>query len=172
MASIERLIPFIKKWEGGYVDDKDDLGGATNMGVTLATYRAYCKRKGYPYPTPTRLKVLTEADWKEILRTMYWDRWCADEIESQPVANILVDWLWGSGSPAIRIPQRLLKVKVDGIVGPCTLKAVNSCNPRELFDRIKIARFDYIDSICRARPQNDKFRRGWLNRLNDLTYDM
>ena len=40
MANSKILEPFILKWEGGFVNDKDDLGGATNMGVTLATYRS------------------------------------------------------------------------------------------------------------------------------------
>lgn len=32
MADYRKLKPFILKWEGGYVNDKDDLGGATNKG--------------------------------------------------------------------------------------------------------------------------------------------
>ena len=142
MADVKELAPFILKWEGGFVNDPDDLGGATNMGVTISTYEAYCKKKGYPKPTIERLKNLSKEEWTEIMKTMYWDRWKADEIKSQSVANILVDWV-----------------------------AVNSKNPRELFDRIKIARFDFIEDICRKRPANNKFKRGWLNRINDIKFE-
>lgn len=172
MASVEKLVPFILKWEGGFVNDPDDLGGATNRGVTLATYAQYCKKKGYPVPTVERLKNLSEREWTEILKTMYWDRWKADQIESQSVANILVDWVWASGNYGIKIPQKLIGVTVDGIVGPKTIDAVNSRNPRELFDLIKIARFDYIEDICRKRPSNNKFKRGWINRINDFVFEL
>lgn len=37
MANINKLKPFILKWEGGFVDDPADLGGATNKGVTIGT---------------------------------------------------------------------------------------------------------------------------------------
>ena len=94
MAEVKKLAPFILKWEGGFVNDPDDLGGATNKGVTIATYEAYCRKKGYPKPTIERLKALTKEEWTEIIKTMYWDRWKADEIKSQSVANILVDWVW------------------------------------------------------------------------------
>ena len=30
MADVRKLAPFILKWEGGFVNDPDDLGGATN----------------------------------------------------------------------------------------------------------------------------------------------
>lgn len=172
MASVEKLVPFILKWEGGFVNDPDDLGGATNRGVTLVTYAQYCKKKGYPVPTVERLKNLSEREWTEILKTMYWDRWKADQIESQSVANILVDWVWASGNYGIKIPQKLIGVTVDGIVGPKTIDAVNSRNPRELFDLIKIARFDYIEDICRKRPSNNKFKRGWINRINDFVFEL
>ena len=33
MAEVKKLVPFILKWEGGFVNDPDDLGGATNKGV-------------------------------------------------------------------------------------------------------------------------------------------
>lgn len=42
--------------------------------------------------------------WEEIFKTMYWDKWKADIIRSQSVANMLVDWLLGSGVHAIKIP--------------------------------------------------------------------
>ena len=172
MASVEKLAPFILKWEGGFVNDPDDLGGATNKGVTLSTYMQYCRKKGYPVPTVERLKNLSEQEWTEILKTMYWDRWKADQIENQSVANIVVDWIWASGNYGIKIPQKLLGVTVDGIVGPKTIDAVNSRNPRELFDMIKIARFDFIEDICRKRPANNKFKRGWLNRINDFVFEL
>ena len=158
MSDVKKLAPFILKWEGGFVNDPDDLGGATNMGVTIATYEAYCKKKGYPKPTIERLKALTKEDW-------------TDEIKSQSVANILVDWVWASGVHGIKIPQGLVGVLPDGIVGPKTIAAVNSRNPRELFDQIKLARFDFIEEICRKRPANNKFKRGWMNRINDLKFE-
>ena len=37
MANVYKLAPFILKWEGGFVNDPDDLGGATNMNVTIST---------------------------------------------------------------------------------------------------------------------------------------
>ena len=102
---------------------------------------------------------------------MYWDRWKADEIKSQSIADILVDWIWASEMHGIKIPHDLVGVIPDGIVGPKTLAAVNSRNPRELFDQIKIAGFDFIEDICRERPANNKFKRGWMNhRINDISY--
>lgn len=170
MADVTKLAPFILQWEGGFVDDPDDLGGATNRGVTIGTYATYCKKKGYPAPTVERLKNLSEKDWAEILRTMYWDRWKADNIKSQSVANILVDWVWASGVNGIKIPQQLLGVTVDGIVGTKTLAALNARNPKELFEEIKEERVQFIEDICRKRPANNKFKKGWLNRINSLQY--
>lgn len=170
MADVMKLVPFILKWEGGFVDDPDDLGGATNRGVTIGTYATYCKKKGYPAPTVERLKNLSEKDWAEILKTMYWDRWKADEIKSQSVANILVDWVWASGVNGIKIPQKVLGVTADGIVGAKTLAALNARNPKELFEEIREARVQFIEDICRKRPANNKFKKGWLNRINSLQY--
>jgi PTS system mannitol-specific IIC component len=39
------------------------------------------------------------------------------------------------------------------------------------FDMIKIARFDFIEDICKKRPANNKFKRGWMNRINDLRFE-
>lgn len=171
MADINVLVPLILKWEGGFVNDPDDLGGATNMGVTLATYRQYRKSRKLPAPTVDDLKNLSREEWTDILKTYYWDRWQADRIRDQSIANILVDWVWASGAYGIRIPQQILDVTADGIVGKNTLAALHSYTPQaELFGRIKQARFEYINRICTSRPANQKFRKGWENRIWDFHY--
>ena len=171
MADLKKLIPFILKWEGGFVNDPDDLGGATNKGITIGTFGEYRKRKGLPPPTVQDINSLSDKDWYEIFKNMYWDRWKADEIKSQSVADILVDWVWASGVHGIKRPQRILGVSPDGIVGAKTIAAVNAADPKKLFDAIKADRAKFIDEICRARPKNEKYRKGWMNRINAVKYE-
>ena len=189
MARVENIVPFILKWETGttgigltneqlfekaklkgFANDPDDLGGATMCGVTLATFTAYCNRKGYPRPTIVRLKAITYKEWLEILKTMFWDKWKADQINNESIALILVDWVWGSGKYGITIPQKAIGVTADGIVGPKTIAAVNAKDPKQLFDLIRKERLAYIERICISRPTNLKYKRGWLNRLNDIKF--
>ena len=128
MANVNQLAPFILKWEGGFVNDPADLGGATNMGVTIGAWKSCGYDKdGDGDIDVDDLRLLTREDVvNRVLKPHYWDRWKADEIKSQSVANILVDWVWASGTHGIKIPQRLLGVTVDGIVGPKTIAAVNA----------------------------------------------
>ena len=172
MAVVTKLVPHILKWEGGYVNDPDDLGQATNKGVTIKTYTLYRWRKHQPTPTIDDLKNITDEEFTAILKEMYWDACRADRIESQSVANAIVDWGWHSGTiTAAKEVQKLLGVKADGIIGNVTLGEINSRNPRELFDAIKIARIAYLNRICSSRPANTKFMRGWMNRVNSLEFN-
>lgn len=171
MADVHQLAPFILKWEGGYVNDPDDLGGATNKGVTIATYRFYRRQKGYGTTTINDLKNISDAEWIDVLKALYWDKWQADNINNQSIANILVDWVWASGSYGIKLPQKILGVAVDGVVGSHTLMAVNTFpDSKLLFDKIKQERIDYIERIILSRPANKKFRKGWTNRINEFKF--
>lgn len=171
MANSSKLVPFILQWEGGFVNDPDDLGGATNKGITIGAFTEYKKRKGQKAPTVTDLKNISGAEWHNIFKSLYWDRWKADEIKNQSVANILVDWVWASGSHGIKRPQRLLGVRADGIVGKQTIAAVNAMDAATLFKMIKDDRAKFIDEICKARPKNEKYRKGWMNRINAICYE-
>lgn len=173
MADYKELKPFILRWEGGYADDPADSGGATNRGVTLATYRAYRRKKGLPAPAAADLKRLTDAEWDEIFVGSYWNRWKADRIECQSVADLLVDWVWCSGAYGVKIPQYLLGVAADGIVGERTLAALNGWKKgqRDLFGRLKEERAAFIGRICKSNPRNRKFKNGWLNRIDALKWN-
>lgn len=189
MANVDSLLPYILKFEGGFVNDPADAGGATNKGVTIATWRQVGYDKdGDGDIDVADLKLLTDADVRNrVLKPAFWDRWKADRIISQGVANILVDWVWGSGKHGIVIPQRLLGVVPDGIVGEKTLAAVNAANPRQLFDAIFEARKKFLHDITNQsvaryerkigrkateaelkKHTNKRFIKGWLNRLEAI----
>ena len=117
------------------------------------------------------LRLITEEDAvSRVMKPHYWDRWKADRIKSQSVANLVVDWVWASGKNGITGVQRILGVSVDGIVGEKTLAAMNGRNARELFSDIKRARISFIEGIIKRDPSQMVFKKGWLSRLNCINY--
>src|SRR6478735_7941196 len=148
MAKVELLVPKILKWEGGFVNDIADKGGATNKGITIATWHQHGYDKDLDGDIDVEdLKAISIADFTGILKKFYWDRWKADQIANQSVAEILVDWVWGSGVWGIKIPQQLLGLTADGEVGPVTIGAVNSKDPRMFHGQIYARRQQFLQDI-------------------------
>lgn len=171
MADINKLSPLVRKWEGGLVDDKDDKGGITNMGITLPTWKQVGYDKDGDFDIDgDDIKLLTPKDFNRVLK-IYWDRWKADQIKNQSVANILVDWVYNSGKWGVVIPQRILNIKDDGIVGSQTINAVNSANQEDFFNRVYARRKMFFENIASRFPKQKKFLKGWLNRLSDFKYE-
>lgn len=151
----------------GFANDPDDKGGYTMVGVILDTYKSYCRKKGYPVPTPQRLHDIPFNQWKEIFKGMFWDKMQADRIVSQGIANMCVDWLWISGTGRVKNIQRILGVKQDGIVGDKTIAAINSANPVTLFANLYTARVKYYKG-CSGWW---KYNKGWMRRLDAINAD-
>ena len=165
-------VQFERARKTGYANDPNDAGGPTLCGVTLATYAAYRRGKGYKNTTIADLKAMTYFEWEAILKTMYWDRWRADHITTQQVAAACVDWVWGSGKYGITKVQTLLGVKADGIVGEKTLGALNGyADQRELFNKIQAARNAYHAAIAKPGTKNAKFLKGWNRRVAMIQWD-
>lgn len=190
MAKIDKIVPFILHFEAGvpasylsktseeifeiakltgFANDPDDRGGLTQCGVTFATYSAYCNKKG-KNATEQGLKNLKYSEWLEILKTMFWDRWKADEINDDWLAIILVDWVWSSGITGVKRPQKILGTTVDGIVGPKTLAAVNAADPKTLFASLHADRLKHFDEIVARSASQKKFLKGWRRRVNAIEY--
>lgn len=166
MAKAELMVPWIKKFEGGWANDLDDSGGCTMSGVTIGTYRRFYGR----YKTCENLKHITEEEWMHVFKAGYWDPWRADDIENQSIAQICVQMGWGSGvKTAIRKVQAFLGVTADGIVGPITLDALNSGDHRKTFEALKEMRKNWLIQIAK-RGNNKKFLDGWLRRLDSIQY--
>ena len=174
MADVNKLMPLIFKWEGSgkYGNDPIDKGGPTKFGITLDTW----KHVGYDKNRDGKIdykdvQLLNENDFKIVLKKNFWDKWKADEIKNQSIANLVVDWLWGSGKWGIIYPQRALGVKDDGIVGKKTIDALNSADQEKLFKKIWNMKKDFYLNIVKKNPNQKRFINGWLNRLNSFKFE-
>lgn len=171
MAKLDPLAKFILSFEGGYVNDPKDRGGATNMGVTIATWKAQGYDKNGDGKIDVKdLRLISVADAINIMRKNYWNRWKADQIDDQNLANTLVDWVWGSGKNGIVIPQQMLGVTADGIVGPNTIKALNDVYAPAFFEKLRKRRLQYIDNIIKKDRTQKRFQAGWYRRINAINY--
>lgn len=162
MANPKILQPFLLSWEGGYVNNPKDPGGATNKGVTIATFRSYYGKD----KTVQDLKNITDEQWLHIFKVGYWDKWKADQIKSQSIANLCVDWVYNSGKHGITNVQKLLGVTVDGIVGPKTLAALNAQDPQTFFKKLHAQREIFYRSLSTFKT----FGTGWLRRNNSIGF--
>lgn len=169
MADVEKLIPKIKKWEGGYSSHPADTdGGCTMRGITLTTFRRYYGRN----KNCNDLKNITEDQWRHILKTGFWDKMRADEIENQSIAELCVQMCWGSGTvTAIKKIQRCLGTDADGIVGKKTLALLNGDNRAEIHAKLLEMRRLWFMNIVQNNPKKKVFLKGWLNRLETFVFE-
>ena len=174
MADSSKLVPFILSKEGGYSNDKDDKGGPTKHGITLATWRKVgYDKNGDGVINEKDIKLLTEDDFHRVFKRNYWDACKADQIKDQSVANLLVDFAYNSGVTRVsKFIQKIVGVTVDGIIGSKTINAINNYprGQRQLFATLRQRRINYLNGIVIANPTQKKFYNGWMNRVNAIGY--
>ena len=173
MADLNIYAAKLPTWEGklgNFTETPNDLGGATNCGITLNTFIGYRRQMQLPTPTVDDLKNLSYTEWLAILKADFWDKWQGDLLENQSVAECCVEFLWGSGMQGIKIPQRLLGLIGDGIVGNATVAAVNAQNQQEFHAQLVNAKISFINQLILNHPEQEKFRNGWMRRINAFTF--
>ena len=140
------------------------------IGVTLAAFTAWRKQHGRPAPTVKELKALSYEEWRDIVENDFWKRCKADELKSQSVAMMLADFTFHSGAHGIKALQRVLAVKVDGIMGAQTLSSANATPPATLFAALKAERLRFLQLIVKNNPRQKKFIKGWITRVEALSF--
>ena len=167
MAKLEPALQKVLGWEGGFANDPDDSGGPTMKGVTIATYKEYCRRKGRPVPTVNDLKKITNAEILDLADLLYWSKIRGNEIKNQSIADLCFDCVWGSGTGYIKVIQKVLGVTADGIFGPASLNALNNWNPQsQIFSMLWNRRKKYLEGCSSAW----KYLKGWMRRLNSFKF--
>ncbi|SLN41964.1 putative Peptidoglycan domain protein [Roseivivax jejudonensis] len=176
---VRRIAEEIVSREGGYVNDPDDPGGATNFGVTIGTMaRLGLDLDGDGQVTPSDVKRLTRAQAVTIFLTHYFERPGIGTLPHALQASVF-DMYVNAGANAVTILQRLLgqmgwQVAVDGVIGPETRRAAAAAQaaaPDHLGDAYGIARRNYYFALADRRPASRKYARsraggkgGWIRR--------
>lgn len=151
-----------ESFEGGYVDNPHDPGGATLKGVTQAVYTAWLIHQGRPNAD---VRGASDADIQDIYRAQYWDAVRGDDLYAG-LDLVMVDSGWGSGPvTAIEWLQRLLGVDVDGQFGNLTLAALKPrWNSTALINELCTIRMSFFQRLTTWKY----FGVGWTNRLNGI----
>lgn len=183
MQSVRALAEDIIRREGGYVNDPDDPGGATNHGVTIHTMRRLgLDLNGDGEIDPADVRRLSQEQAIEIFIQHYFERPRIADLPRVLHATVF-DMYVNAGSNAVRILQRLLRdmgydLSLDGVIGPQTIR-VSHMAVREggdhLGDAYGIARRNYYYRIADRRPASRKFARrrdggkgGWIRRAEEF----
>lgn len=161
--TFDQVIGAVLKHEGGFVNHPKDPGGATNKGVTIATFRKYVKPGG----TVADLKRLTTAQAAHVYRRQYWDRISGDRLPAG-IDYATFDFAVNSGpNRAAKYLQRVLGVAQDGVIGPKTIDAANNSNPIETVNRLCDDRLAFMKRIRGGRLWKT-FGKGWSRRVGDV----
>jgi lysozyme family protein len=165
---------FVQKWEGGaqLTLDPDDPGGATKYGISLRFLRnlplqdADLNLDGEI--TWQDVAALDEEHARGIYRAYFWNRL---RLDSMPpvLALALYDTAVNCGRPRAAVwLQAALGVRVDGIVGPATVAAVQAADPHEIIRDVLLARVKHYCHLAIRQEWGEKYIDGWLNRSADL----
>jgi lysozyme family protein len=156
----DACLAFTLREEGGYVDDPADPGGATNMGITLATYRQWADDPALGVP---QIRGLTPRTARAIYRSLYWNPLRADALSAGVDLSVFDMGVNAGIWRSARLLQRALDFtgdEVDGSIGPETLDAAARADPRSLIDDLARRQTAYYRSLADFQT----FGTGWLNR--------
>ncbi|WP_374299223.1 holin-associated N-acetylmuramidase [Paracoccus sp. (in: a-proteobacteria)] len=183
MPSVEEVAAQIVAREGGYVNDPDDPGGATNFGVTVGTMESLgldLNKDGRVDATDVRM--LTHAQAQQIFVEHYFKRPRLSELPDTVQASVF-DMYVNAGANAVKILQRLVArmgfaATADGAIGPQTIAAAHdaaAAAPDHFADAYGIARRNYYYSLADQRPASRKYARtkaggkgGWITRAEEF----
>ncbi len=159
----ERTMKHIFTWEGGYVDHPNDPGGATNFGITR---KVLAQWRGKPSIPKQEVKDLTIQEAADIYRANYWNKILGDELPPS-IAFLMMDAAVNSGpGRAIKTLQHSVgalgkRIKVDGAIGPNTLRAVRSVDEEKLLNEYVVRRGVFYGGLRTFTT----FGLGWARRL-------
>lgn len=164
-SNFNKSLALILKWEGGFVNHPADPGGATNLGVTLATARRLgIDVDGDKDTDIADIRSLKPSHAAKVYRYSYWDTVRGDDLPAG-VDYATFDFSVNSGvSRATKFLQKVVGVTADGVIGPITLDAVFAMSPNAVITTICDARLKWLTGLKTWKV----FGKGWGNRVKDV----
>ena len=193
MADFEIAYGETELREGGYVNDPVDRGGETHRGVARKFHPDWpgwkivdrIKRES---PKDFKQRINENDELAELAKALYkekyWDPIRGDQLPNQHLANKVFDTGVNQGvGRSVRYLQEGLNllnrnqknypdIKVDGKFGDATMKTLKlflkleSGQPDYLLKALNVMQAAFYIDIMRRRPDQQRFARGWLNRVD------
>lgn len=176
MDKIEAMVEQILAHEGGFVNDPDDRGGATNFGITQRTYSGWLGRPA----SVQEVRMMSIDTAKEIYLSNYY---YAPRINGFPedIQSQVFDCSINHGPRrAVKFVQTVCNlagfgpIVVDGVNGPKTMKTAEKANAEMgvyFNNAIADERIDFYHRIVAHNASQQKFLKGWLKRANSYKQD-
>lgn len=163
-SNFDSAFSHVMQSEGGYVNDPDDPGGETNLGVTKESWAAYL---GRPI-ADGEMKTLTKDVVKPFYKKMYWDAVYGDDLP-KGIDYLAFDLSVNAGAKqSIKFMQRAVGAKDDGFMGPATLNAIMKADQRMLILGFTNQKELFYKDIAARKPEQAKFLKGWLTRTSTV----
>jgi lysozyme family protein len=180
---IQAALAFTLPFEGGFVDDPDDHGGATNMGITLRTLKdASARVHGHAFDKDLDgdidvddLKLMSTEEVEEVILVEgFWPDTL--DVIDRTLAIKTFDFGFNMG---IRSGGKLLQTAVnnlagrsllaiDGVLGSASAIAINSLDSGKLVSTLIQVAISHYNAIVLRDPTQSKFLKGWIRRANAL----
>lgn len=183
MQSVKSIASEIIAREGGYVNDPDDPGGATNFGVTIHTMRRLgLDLTGDGQVTSADVRALSAAQARQIFIDHFFHAPGISKLPEVLHATVF-DMQVNAGANAVKILQRLITemgfaARADGQIGPKTIEAAQkaaNAAPDHIADAYGIARRNYYYALADRRAASRKYacrrdggKGGWITRAEEF----
>ncbi|HVD96918.1 MAG TPA: glycosyl hydrolase 108 family protein [Cytophagaceae bacterium] len=182
MADFSIYYPKLLRYEGGYASPAyaakmGDTGGETYCGIARnynkdwAGWKIiddYKKQKGEPaYNSRINDPQLYELAL-ELTKKQYWDKIRMDEVNSQSLAEMIMDFGFNSGiGTSIKAVQNILKMPITAVVNNGDIIAINKADAHTLFTQLQNYRITMIQNSGKINP---KFKDGLIARAKSFTF--
>lgn len=179
--NFEKAVSTVLQHEGGFVNDADDPGGATNYGISLRylvqhapdDLKDLIDTDGDGEIEVDEIRNMSEEAAKRIYRQDWWDKFKYEELCDHDIAAKVFDLAVNMGSKqAHKLLQRACRASGkflvdDGIIGPNTrtvAKKLIRANQPAVLAGLRSEAAGFYRSLIAAKPKFKKYEKGWLLR--------
>jgi len=178
-SSFNSAIKHILEREGGFVDNENDPGGATNFGVSLRFLKKQLEIMGGPEIfdfdgdgdlDADDIKAMSEQEAKDIYFKFWWEKYNYRQISDQDLAIKVFDMSVNMGGrQAHKLIQRACRaagglLDDDGILGSKSFSVINSVNAMVVLGAVRTEQKHFYLQLIKKNSSFSVFKNGWLKR--------